>query len=178
MVNIEGHEFEQVTVRSAFYRKAMHYEQKLIGILKKIGVPEDDIDIKIEKNAMQKIQASIAWYMWDVNLFYSYTRFKFVENLGMVTKVIEYFVYQLEKGEITKEKFIALFKEDYDISERRKHAREVLGVDEDSTNFDEIHAKYKKLAKEHHPDMPNGNTEKFKEINTAHKLLKKEMNEK
>jgi len=26
-----------------------------------------------------------------------------------------------------------------------------------------------------HPDMPNGNVEKFKEINKAHKILKREL---
>ena len=39
----------------------------------------------------------------------------------------------------------------------------------------EIDVKYKELAKKHHPDMPSGNLEKFKEINNAHKTLKKEL---
>ena len=38
-----------------------------------------------------------------------------------------------------------------------------------------INKKYKVLAKEHHPDMPMGSTEKFKEINNAHKTLKREL---
>jgi len=31
------------------------------------------------------------------------------------------------------------------------------------------------LAKETHPDMPDGDTEKFKMINRAHKILKREL---
>ena len=41
--------------------------------------------------------------------------------------------------------------------------------------MDLINKKYKELAKEHHPDMPGGNTEKFKAINHAHKTLKREL---
>ena len=36
---------------------------------------------------------------------------------------------------------------------------------------DNIRKKYLKLSKEFHPDMPNGNSEKFKEINKAYKIL-------
>ncbi|MCX9025094.1 MAG: DnaJ domain-containing protein [Candidatus Methanoperedens sp.] len=35
--------------------------------------------------------------------------------------------------------------------------------------------KYKALAKELHPDMPTGDTEKFKQLNIAHKILKREL---
>ena len=114
--------------------------------------------------------------MWDKHLFISYNGSrKFVENLGMVAQVIKHFIDLLETEEITPEKFIELFKEDDDIIKQRKNARKTLGVDEHSIDFETIHKNYKKLSKEHHPDMPNGCTETFKEINVAHKVLKKEL---
>jgi DnaJ-class molecular chaperone len=36
---------------------------------------------------------------------------------------------------------------------------------------EELKNKYLKLSKMHHPDMPDGSAEKFKEINEAYKLL-------
>ncbi|MBS3114183.1 hypothetical protein J4448_03705 [Candidatus Woesearchaeota archaeon] len=31
------------------------------------------------------------------------------------------------------------------------------------------------MAKKYHPDMPEGNVDKFKEINRAHKILRREL---
>lgn len=50
---------------------------------------------------------------------------------------------------------------------------DILGVDEDASQK-EIKEAYRKLAKEHHPDSKNGDTEKFQEINKAYKTLKDE----
>jgi len=115
--------------------------------------------------------------MWDEHLFFSYNgSVKFVENLAMVAQVIWHFIHLLKEGEITQENFLKEFIEDKDIIKQRKNAREVLGVEKNSTDFERMHKNYKKLSKEHHPDMPNGDTEQFKKINTAHKILKKELN--
>jgi preprotein translocase subunit Sec63 len=40
-------------------------------------------------------------------------------------------------------------------------------------NRDKIKKKYLKLSKQYHPDMPNGDSEKFQEINKAYKILNK-----
>ena len=39
----------------------------------------------------------------------------------------------------------------------------------------EIDLRYKKLAKEFHPDMPNGDNDMFKKLNEYHKILKREL---
>jgi hypothetical protein len=177
MVNIKGYEFKQITVRDSYNRRALQCKNNIITYLTRLGLNEDDIDIPLESNCMKKAQASIAWYMWDQHLFFSYTNsLKYVENLFMVEQVIKHFVNLLITEQIDEEEFINLFKEDMDIAKKRKEAREVLGVHEDSIDFEEMHENYKKLAKEHHPDMPTGDTEMFKKINVAHKILKKELN--
>ena len=40
---------------------------------------------------------------------------------------------------------------------------------------EELKAKYQKLSKKYHPDMPDGDEEKFREINEAYKTIQKYM---
>ena len=176
MVNIKGHDFMQITIRDSYDRRALQCKNRIMNYLKTFDLTEDDIEIPLERVTIKKAQASITWYMWHKHLFFSYNgSAKFVENLAMVEQVIKHFIKLLNEGEITHEEFLEMFREDEDILKQRKHAREVLGV-EDSEDFETIHKKYKQLSKEKHPDMPNGNTEEFKKLNNAHKILKKELN--
>ncbi len=176
MVNIKGYELKEITIRDSYDRRAVQFKNKIISYLKVFDLTDDDIEIPLEKVSMKKAQASVSWYMWDEHLFYSYNgASKFVENLGMVAQVIEHFISLYADEKITKEEFLEIFVEDKDIIEQRKKARTVLGVEEDSIDFETMHKNYKKLSKEHHPDMPGGSTEKFKEINKAHKMLKREL---
>jgi len=90
-------------------------------------------------------------------------------------QVIRHFTTLLIEGDITLDEFFDQFEEKKDVIEQRANAREILEVSEDSIDFELIHKNYKKLSKEFHPDMPKGNTEKFKKINVAHKILKREL---
>lgn len=176
MVIIKGHDFKQITLRDSYNRRALQYKNRFIKYIHKFDLTEDDVEIPIEGNAMRKAPASITLYMLDEHLYYSYNKCsKLAENLAMATQVVEYFLGRLLNEEITQEEFIALFEEDKDILEKRKKARETLGVDGDSTDFEKMHENFKKLSKKYHPDMPEGNTELFKKINVAHKILKKEL---
>ena len=51
-----------------------------------------------------------------------------------------------------------------------RDAYEVLGVKKDA-GADDIKKRYRKLAREHHPDRTGGDDTKFKEINAAHAVL-------
>ena len=59
--------------------------------------------------------------------------------------------------------------------QERKDARKLLGIDSDSLDLELVDKKYKELAKKVHPDTPTGDTEQFKMINRAHKILKREL---
>ena len=71
--------------------------------------------------------------------------------------------------------FIEEFREDDGLEEKRREAREFFGLDYTTNDFELVDKKYKELAKSLHPDMPNGDVEKFKQLNHHHKILKREL---
>ena len=78
-------------------------------------------------------------------------------------------------GVQTAREFIAKFEESDDVEDERVRARELLGVPPDCKDMGVIDKKYKELSKQLHPDTASGDTEKFKAINNAHKVLKREL---
>jgi hypothetical protein len=175
MVNIKGHEFNVVICKDSFDRRAVQYRNKILFALKKIGLSEDYVDVPLERMAMKKVAASATWFIGGSKLHFSHQAAgRFVDNLFVVSKVIELEVEDILSEGKTMNDFISAFAEDGDIEKERKYARETLGLDVDTMDIDEINKKFKSLAKDHHPDMPNGDAEKFKAINKAHKILKRE----
>lgn len=175
-IQIKGYEFEAVTVKDSFSRRATKFKNDIIESLKILGLTPDDINIDIEPNAMKKTPASVSWYIDGRHMHYSHSlRNNYAENLFVVSKVIEHEIIALVEERITFEEFIAEFQEEMDIADKRKEAREILGLDHGVNDIKVIDKTYKDLAKKHHPDMDSGNTEKFKQINHAHKILKREL---
>jgi len=100
---------------------------------------------------------------------------KYVDNLGVVAHVIEKEVDLVLSDKKPLDEFIAEFVEDDDVNDERKDAREFFGLDETHKDINEINKRYKEMAKTLHPDMPTGDVEKFKKLNNAHKILKREL---
>src|SRR3989344_5985469 len=174
-LKIKGHEFAVPNVKDSFDRRAGQCRNKIVGALRNIGIKEDDVDIELEP-AVKSAPASASWYIPGHHLHYSYNSpKKYVENLYVVLKVIELEVNALLAGQRTQQEFISEFSEGDDFEDKRKEAREILGVAPDALDLNYIDSKYKDLAKKYHPDMPDGNTDKFKEINHAHKILRREL---
>ena len=175
-LKIKGHEFSEFIVKGSPSRRATKFRNNILGSLRKIGLSEDDVEVAIDTFAVKKAPACASWYVGGHHLYYSYDgAAKFVENLYVVSKIIELEVDELLKERKTLQEFISEFSEDKDICDKRKVARNVLGVEEGTLDLNVINERYKSLAKVHHPDMPSGNMEKFKEINNAHKILKREL---
>ncbi len=175
-LTIKGHHIKNTHVRDSFNRRAVQFANKIIGSLGTLGLTEDDIDIPIEAMANKKAPAFVSWYFEGYHLHYSYSACsKYVENLSIVGQVVEKEVQALAEGKKTIEEFISDFAEDSDIKKQREDARTLLGVPPDSTDVALIDKKYKILAKGCHPDTPSGDHEKFKAINNAHKILKREL---
>ncbi|MBI2666860.1 J domain-containing protein [Candidatus Woesearchaeota archaeon] len=175
-ITLKGHNIILPVIRDSYDRRAVQYRNSIYEILKLVGVDKDQVDMREDINAYRFAPASVTWYLDGHRLYYSYKLAKkYVENLYIVFKLIECEVKAVVAGEKTIEEFIAVFSEKDDVEEERKKAREILGIAEEVTDMAVINAKYKDLAKKNHPDMDGGNQEKFKAINNAHKVLKREL---
>jgi hypothetical protein len=175
-INIKGHEITPIHIKDSYDRRALQYMNNIIKLLSSIGVTEDDYEIAMENVAIRKAPASVSWYFDDHHLFYSYNASnKFVENLAMVHKILELEIKALIDGERSVEEFVLEFREEHDVELQRINARKVLGLDEDVKDLAVIDKAFKTLAKEHHPDKEGGDVIKFKEINRAHKILRREL---
>ena len=175
-ITVKGHEFKAPLIRDSFDRRAVSYKNSIISLMKKIGLTEDDLNVPLPVSAYKRARASASWYLDGQHLYYSYNQpKKFVENLYVVFKVLEFEINAILNKEKTIAQFIIDFSEDEKVEEERKDARKLLGVDENSNDMELISQNYKKMAKAYHPDVEGGSTEKFKEINTAHKTLKREL---
>ena len=176
LIRLKGYEFKALSIRDSFNRRALKYKNNIIRDLRTIGLTEDDVYLDIEPVAIKRVPAVVSWYVDGYHLHYSYKSCtKYVENLYVVSKLIELEINAIVKGEKTLNQFIFDFTEEKDVEDERKAARDFLGVDSDTLDLDIINKKYKLLAKEAHPDMPTGDTERFKELNRAHKILTREL---
>ncbi|MBS3104794.1 DnaJ domain-containing protein [Candidatus Woesearchaeota archaeon] len=160
-IKIKMHEFDALSIKDSFDRRALQYKNRIVSALRKIGIKEDDVDIELEPVSVKSAPASAFWYIAGHRLHYSYKSPKKYNALLA--------------GQKTQQEFISEFSEGDDFEDKRKEAREILGVAPDALDLDHIDSKYKDLAKKCHPDMPGGNADKFKEINRAHKILKREL---
>ena len=175
-ITIKGHEFTSVLARDSFGRRALQYKNNIITVLSKLDLTDDDIIIDLEPVAIKQVAASATWYFEGYRMYYSYKSAKrYVDNLYVVYKVIEFEVADLLSKKKTFEEFLADFTEKEDVEHMRKAARETLGLAPEVIDMAVIDKKYKDLAKKCHPDMPGGDTEMFKKINNAHKILKREL---
>ncbi|MDO8481172.1 MAG: J domain-containing protein [Nanoarchaeota archaeon] len=175
-LNIKGHEFHAVTARDSFGRRAQQYKNKLIYALSKIDITTDDILLDLEPVAIKNVPASVTWYADGYRMYYSYKSAKrYVDNLYVVMRVIELEVEKMIEGKKTFEEFLLDFTEKEEVEHMRKEAREILGVGEHELDMDVIDKSFKQMAKKCHPDMPDGDAERFKQINHAHKILKREL---
>lgn len=175
-ITIRGIEIKTFIVKDSFNRKAQQFKNQIINALSKLGIPEDQTDIPLERFALKNAPAHAEWFMDGHRLYYSHSKSnKYAENLYIVAQVIIHQVQTVLNGEKTIHDFITEFTEDENISEQRQQARETLGLDSDTKDMTLIDKRYKELAKQHHPDTPNGNIETFKKVNRAHKILKREL---
>ena len=175
-ITVRGHEFSELVIKDSYDRRALQFKNNIIATLKKIGLTEDDLEIVLPRIARMKSVAAASWYFDGRNMYFSYrSGATFVQNLYVVSKVIEAEVAALLSETKTAEEFVRDFMEDRDIEKQRKEARKVLGVPENGVDMELINKSYKEKAKQLHPDVNGGDAEKFKEINNAHKMLKREL---
>jgi hypothetical protein len=173
---LRGKEYEQIAISGTHGRLAVQYKNKIISVLHKLGVRNDDVKIEIPAVAFKKEPASASWWQEDRHMYYSCSKGRnYAENLHLVSRVIERYVNEVLDETIPIEEFFEEFHEKSDVDTARKEAREKLGLPEDTDDFELVNKTYRKMVKEHHPDTANGDEDKFKDINNAHKVLKREL---
>lgn len=176
MVLIKGREYTFPPVKDSHNRRALQFKNAILDRFHKIGLSEDDVEVPLEPVAFRKAPAAVMWWFNGQHQYYSYSLgSNFAENLSIVQKVLEREITALVNEEQTLQEFVDKFKEDTNIEQARKEARETLGLPSDSVDMDLINRTYKELAKRHHPDKADGDKEKFQRINSAHKTLKREL---
>jgi hypothetical protein len=174
-LNIKGNDINIALTTGSSIRYADLFRNKIYTILNRIGVNKGYVRIKDEPNPMRKAPAEVTWYMEHFSCYYSYGRQeKYVDNLQVISKVLEVEITKILAGKKTIEEFAMDFQKEDEISDKRKEARKTLGLDENETNMEVIDKAFKTMARTHHPDL-GGDAEDFKKINEAHKLLRKEL---
>jgi len=89
-ITVKGYEFNAFNVKDSFSRRAIQFRNNILESLKKLGLTEDDIDVPLETLAIKRAPASALWFIEGYRLYFSYSKAeKFVENLYVVSKVIE-----------------------------------------------------------------------------------------
>ncbi|MEK6959392.1 MAG: molecular chaperone DnaJ [archaeon] len=175
-INIKGHKIILIPAKDSFNRRAVQHKNKLIFALEKIGVKSDDIELELGGHSGREAKATATWFYKGHRMQYECTtQKKFVDNLYIVSKVIEGEVENVLSEKKPLEEFIEEFAEDEDVNDERKEAREFFGLAPNHKNIDEVNLRYKEMAKTLHPDMPTGDIDKFKKLNHAHKILKREL---
>ncbi len=175
---LKGHEIECKVTKTGFDRKAVLFANNIISELKKIGIKRDYIEINTNVLGNKNYPATIEFWAEGHYLRFSYSMTKrFIDNLYLISKLIEIEVKDVLEGKKELYDFYNLFVETEDrkgISNELKQAKLTLGLNEDETDTTLITNAYRKIAREHHPDA-GGSIEDFQKVNKAHKLIKKEM---
>jgi hypothetical protein len=170
-----GFEFDLVPIKDSYHRRAVQISNKIAESLSKLGLTSDDIDVKEQKIPLLPGEANATWFIMGHKCHYSHSQqTRFIDNLQVVAKVIEMEVELVVSGRKEATQFIFDYEEKDELSDDRKKARTILEVPDDCKDFELIDSQYKKLSKQAHPDL-GGDVEKFKEINWAHKTLKREL---
>ncbi len=175
-LKIKSHFVKFVPTKDSFNRKAVQYKNRLISSLEKLGSKRDDVEVELGGYCGRDAKASVTWYFLGNRLYYEVaSQKKYVDNLFIISKVIEAEVELVISDKKPIEEFLSEFREDEDVGDERKEAREFFGVEHKHKDMIEIDKKYKEMAQKLHPDMPTGDVEKFKKLNHHHKVLKREL---
>lgn len=166
---------------SRFTKTAFVMSQEILKDLKKIGIDSSYVDLPIPRNSLSREEstAQISWRANKEEFYYSCnTQERFVDNLGVIAKVIHQETYAIRNGLKSFGMVMNQFRLGFDGKNPKEKVispREILGIPDYINDIDYITFKYKDKAKELHPDMMTGDATKFKALNEAYEQLKKEL---
>ena len=176
-VEVNGKKIKIRPGKSRFTRTAYQITQDILKSFRRVGIEEEHLEILQPRNILHSQKsAEIKWYVNGENFYYKADRQdRYVDNLGVISKVIEQDVYAICNGMKSFGQVMNQFRLGYDPEGKKiLNPRQILGIPNDIKDLDYITFKYKQLAKEAHPDR-GGSKERFQEINEAYKILKEEL---
>ena len=176
-IEVNGRAIEIKPTRSRFTKTAHTIKQEIIHNLSRIGVTIDFIELDLPRNPLKYGQpAQISWVINGEDFFYECNvQERYVDNLGVIAKVIAQEVYAILNGLKSLGMVLNQFRLGYsDDTIRTRTPREIIGCPESMKDFEYITFKYRKRAKELHPDA-GGKAEDFKQLNEAYQTIKKEL---
>jgi hypothetical protein len=178
-IKIKGYEIESKVIKTGYERMAVLFANTIIENLGKLGVKADSVDVVTNVIGNKIVPASASWYFEGRFLHFSCSKAnRFIDNLYVISKVLELEVNAVLRGAKELDQFILDFTEDKDereIKAVRSEARATLGVAENELSMEVITKKYRELAKQLHPDMPTGDLTKFKAVSVAYNTLRREL---
>jgi hypothetical protein len=178
IIKVKGHEIKVKITKAAYDRKSVLFANNIVEELRKLNILRDDIEIKTNILGNKNVPATLEFWAEGHYMRFSYSMAKrFIDNLYVIMELIKLEVEEVLIGKKDLNEFFQTFTAESgrkNIGKDLIAAKKTLGLNEDETDVEIINKSYKKLARSHHPDL-GGNLEEFKEINKAHKLIKKEM---
>ena len=177
VIEVNGKRVEIKPTKSRFQRTAYQLSQDIYRALERVGITKDYIDLPMCRNPLKRDEpAMISWTVNGKDYYFECSKQeRFVDNLGVIAKVIEQESYAIRNGLKPFGMAMNQFRLGYDPDGKMKRSpREILGVPEYVKDAEYIKFRYKQKARELHPDQ-GGDPEKFKELQEAYEELRKEM---
>ena len=155
------------------------YKRKILDALNKIGIENQYIDIQFGGGTGYRNDAwaEVIWYVNGIEHQYKCdSQTRDVDNVAAIAQMIEQDSKAIRRGMKTFGQVMNQFRLEYiPMGERTLSPREILGVEADCKDWDYIIFKYKRKAKELHPDnKESGDADKFKQLQEAMEELKSE----
>lgn len=175
---VNGKRIEIKPTNSRFAKTAYSIFQDILKSFKRIGITPEFINLTLPRNPLKNdLPAEVAWIVNAKDHYYMCnTQSNYRDNLGVISKVIEMDSYAIRNGMKSFAQVMNQYRLGYEPNgEKILTPREILGIHDSIKDIDYIDYIYKKKAKELHPDMPTGDTEKFKQVNDAYQQLKEEL---
>ena len=160
---------------SSHTRKLQQIQNNIVQTLVLVGVNPDDVEF-VKGFPIKKIPAQMTWYGHGYFCHVSCNKAgKLIDNFSVILGLLKEEVAEVSAGTLEVKAMFRKFEGENEVFDDQKAARKFFEIESDHFDFETIQKKYKKLSKTHHPDMPEGSEEKFKELNKHHKVLKKEL---
>jgi len=175
-ISVNGKEVNIRPTRSRFTKTAHMMKQEILSDFKRIGITEEYIDLTIVRNPLKRDEpAQIGWVVNGDDYYYRCTtQERYVDNLGVLGKVISQESYAIRNGLKTFGQVMRQFRLGYEEGgEKIKSPHDVLGITNDIKDKEFITWKFKQLAKKLHPDTETGDKKKFQELKEAYEELTK-----